>query len=89
MIRLEKHISFLDKMVKMVFYSTFIFAILTIAISYIKNWEQLLITLTERWFTVMVGELVVTGLIQISKDVIQAVTQYIIAKKEKEDNTNV
>jgi cell division protein ZapA (FtsZ GTPase activity inhibitor) len=36
------------------------------------NWEMLATTLTERWFTVMVGELIVMGGIQIMKDYAQS-----------------
>ena len=78
--------SFLDKMVKLVFYSTFILALATITIAWLKDWEQLLIMLVERWFTIMVGELIVTGAIQIVKQVLEAGKEIKLAKLEKEDN---
>ena len=68
---LNKTIGFLDVMVKVVFVSTFIFTAVSMYISYKMFWESAMVTLIERWFTVMVGELVVMGIIQISKEVIQ------------------
>lgn len=70
--KLNKTISFLDTMVRMVFFSTFIFTAVVTFIAYQKLWEQVLITLVEKWFTVMVGELVVMGVIQIVKMVVKA-----------------
>lgn len=69
---LEKTTKFLDFMVKAVFISTFIFTIVVGAIVYLKDWEMVANTLVERWFTVMVGELVVMGFIQIVKEIMQA-----------------
>lgn len=77
--KIKKATSFLDFMVRTVFVSTFIFTIVMVIFAWLKDWEQLIITLTERWFTVMVGELIVTGAIQIVKEVIQI-------KLSKEDN---
>ncbi len=67
-----KAIKFLDFMVKAVFISTFVFTAVAIFISYKLLWEQVMITLVERWFTVMVGELIVMGFIQIVKTIVQA-----------------
>lgn len=69
---IDKGISFLDLMVKIVFASTFIFTGIVLAFILKMGWEQALVTLIERWFTVMVGELIVMGAIQITKSVIQA-----------------
>jgi hypothetical protein len=62
---------FLDFMVKAVFISTFMFTAITVFIAYKLLWEQVMITLVERWFTVMVGELIVMGFIQIVKTIVQ------------------
>ena len=69
--KLNKTIGFLDVMVKVVFVSTFIFTAVAMFISYKMFWEQAMVTLIERWFSVMVGELVVMGFIQVVKEVIQ------------------
>ncbi len=61
---------FLSLMVKTVFFSTFIFTVYMGGISYLKDWEQLAITLTDNWFKIMVGELIVAGVIQIVKEVV-------------------
>lgn len=78
---LNKTIGFLDIMVKTVFVSTFIFTAATMFIAYKMFWEQVMVTLVERWFTVMVGELVVMGVIQIVKIVVES-------KLNKEENYN-
>ena len=69
---IKKSIKFLDFMVKVVFISTFIFTAFIGYMAWCKNWEMLATTLTERWFTVMVGELIVMGLIQITKDIVNS-----------------
>lgn len=60
--------SFLGIMVRVVFFSTFIFTGIMIAFIWIKGWEMLATTLVERWFTIMVGELIIAGLIQVAKE---------------------
>ena len=93
--RAEKSLSFLNTMVRVVFISTFIFTATMIRISYVMNWEMLATTLTERWFTVMVGELIVMGGIQIMKEYVQsklriaeikAMPQYDMEKDAEEVN---
>ena len=69
--KLNKAIGFLDFMVKTVFISTFLFTVVVATFAWLKDWEQVLITLTERWFTIMVGEIVVTGAIQMVKEIVQ------------------
>lgn len=69
--QLNKSIKFLDTMVRVVFISTFAFTIIMGLFAWLNHWEQLAIVLTERWFNIMVGELVVMGAIQIVKEVIQ------------------
>lgn len=69
---INKTVKFLDFMVKAVFVSTFVFTIVMGYLAWIKEWENVATVLIERWFTIMVGELVVTGVIQIVKEVVQA-----------------
>ena len=69
--KVQKTTSFLNTMVKTVFISTFFFTGIMIVIAWLKDWEQLANILTERWFTIMVGELIVMGAIQIAKEVVQ------------------
>lgn len=88
MYKLEKSLSFLNVMVRVVFISTFIFTIAMGTVVYIKNWEQLAITLTERWFTVMVGELIVMGGIQIFKEVVQGKMRIEEIKAQEELNND-
>jgi|GEM_PF-7133726 len=71
-IKISKTVNFLDFMVKAVFISTFIFTIAMGIFAWMKEWEQVATVLIERWFTVMVGELIVMGFIQIVKEVTQA-----------------
>jgi hypothetical protein len=69
---INKTIGFLDFMVRAVFISTFIFTIFMGAFAWLKDWESVATVLIERWFTIMVGELIVMGFIQIVKEVMQA-----------------
>lgn len=69
---INKTISFLDFMVRAVFISTFLFTVTMAVFVWCKDWESLANTLVERWFTIMVGELIVMGFIQIVKEVMQA-----------------
>ncbi len=68
---LNKTIKFLDFMVKTVFVSTFIFTATMAVFIWCKDWENLATVLVERWFTIMVGELIVMGFIQIVKEIMQ------------------
>ena len=68
----KKKTSFLDVMIKTVFISTFIFTAVSMYFAYTMGWESMMTTLVERWFTIMVGEIIVTGAIQIFKVVVQA-----------------
>ncbi len=59
-------------MVRAIFISTFIFTATMAIFVWCKDWESLATVLVERWFTIMVGELIVMGFIQIVKEVMQA-----------------
>lgn len=65
--KVEKSLNFMDKMVRLVFYATFLFTLIVLAYVFFFNWENILYILVERWFTIMVGELIVMGVIQIGK----------------------
>lgn len=71
--RLNKTLNFLDFMIRVVFVSTFIFTGIILTFAFIKDWESLANTVTDKWFNVMVSELVVTGVIQISKKVTETI----------------
>jgi len=70
--KIDKAISFLDFMVRAVFVSTFIFTVAIGLLVWLKDWESVAVTLVERWFTIMVGELIVMGFIQVVKEVVQS-----------------
>jgi len=74
--RIDKAISFLDFMVRAVFVSTFIFTVAIGFLVWLKDWESVAVTLVERWFTIMVGELIVMGFIQVVKEVMQSKNGY-------------
>ncbi|HHX62120.1 MAG TPA: hypothetical protein GX707_15635 [Epulopiscium sp.] len=61
----KKPNDFLNIMVKTVFFSTFIFVAMVFVLIWFKGYEPTV--LIEWWFKVMVGELVITSIIQISK----------------------
>lgn len=69
---MKKETSFLNRMVRVVFIATFVFTITMVFISWSLNWEHMATTLVERWFTIMVGELIVMGGIQIVKEITQS-----------------
>lgn len=86
-----KSMSFLNFMVRTVFITTFIYTAFVSYFAWVKDSEQLMIVLTERWFTIMVGELVVMGFIQVVKEIFQSLIrkaeiehQIKIENKEKE-----
>ena len=85
--KLKKTVGFLDFMVKAVFISTFAFTIIMGIFAWVKGWEQVAITLTERWFSIMEGELVVTGFIQIVKEVLQSRMRLVEMKFDRELNS--
>ena len=76
MFKINKAMKFLDFMVRAVFVSTFIFTVAMGLLVWLKDWESVAVTLVERWFTIMVGELIVMGFIQIVKEVMQSKNGY-------------
>lgn len=73
--KLEKNIGFLDRMVRMVFYGTFVFTLIIIAFVWFFQWEAVLQSLIDKWFTIMVGELIIMGVIQIGKQVTEVLSK--------------
>lgn len=86
--KLEKSVSFLNRMVHMVFYGTFVFTLIVIAFVWYFEWESILHVLLDKWFTIMVGELVIMGVIQIGKQVTEILSKKIEAEDctEKDEN---
>ena len=64
----KKTIKFLDRMVHIVFYSTFVFTIVVGYYAYIKDWDHIIELLVDKWFEIMVKELIVMGVIQLAKE---------------------
>ncbi len=60
----KKEKNFLSTMVKIVFFSTFLFVIAVFALIWFKGYEPT--ALIEWWFKIMVGELMVAGAIKIA-----------------------
>lgn len=84
--KLKKTVGFLDFMIRAVFISTFIFTVAMGYLAWYMHWEQVAVTLVERWFTIMVGELIVMGFIQIVKELSQSLTRMKEIEFEKELN---
>lgn len=82
--KLEKSVNFLDRMVRMVFYGTFIFTLIVIAFVWLFQWESILQTLIDKWFSIMVGELVIMGVIQIGKQITEVLSKKIEAENTQE-----
>ena len=83
--RKEKHkrvLDFMDVMVRMVFFGTFIFTTVVMVFVWHFGWENILLNLMDRWFTIMVSELVIMGVIQIAKRGVQVVETREETKKE-------
>lgn len=87
-VNIDKTVRFLDFMVKAVFVSTFIFTIVMCIFAWLKDWEDVATVLIEKWFTIMVGEIIVTGFIQIVKEVTQSKIRQIEANLRCEDSGN-
>lgn len=85
---MDKEKSFLNIMVKTVFLATFVFTVFMIFIAWSLNWENMATTLVERWFTIMVGELIVMGGIQIAKEFTQSQLRITEMKIMQEMNNN-
>lgn len=92
--KISKTIKFLDFMVMTIFVSTFIFVITGIIIAYLKDWEELMLLLTTKWFDIMVKELMLMMIIQVTKLITQFLTKWIELKldtkleEESEEGAN-
>ena len=82
--KLEKRVNFLGPMVRMVFQGTFIFTLIVIAFVWLFQWESILQTLIDKWFSIMVGELVIMGVIQIGKQITEVLSKKIEAENTQE-----
>ena len=80
--RVNKTLDFMDVMVRMVFFGTFIFTTVVMVFVWHFGWENILLSLMDRWFTIMVSELVIMGVIQIAKRGVEVVETREETKKE-------
>ena len=83
--RKEKHkrvLDFMDVMVRMVFFGTFIFTTVVMVFVWHFGWENILLNLMDRWFTIMVSELIIMGVIQLAKRGVEVVEVREKTKKE-------
>lgn len=62
-------------MVHIVFYSTFIFTVVVGYYAYLKDWDHIIELLVDKWFEVMVKELIVMGVIQMAKEGFSSLTR--------------
>ena len=87
--RFNKTLDFMDTMVRWVFFGTFLFTAVVMFFVWHFGWENILLNLTDRWFTIMVSELIIMGVIQIAKRGVEVVevrekTKTEILKEEDE-----
>lgn len=67
--KLEKSLGFMDRMVRMIFYGTFVFTVAILVFVWFFKWEDIMSQLIDSWFRIMVGELLIMGVIQIGKQI--------------------
>ena len=80
--RFNKTLDFMDTMVRWVFFGTFLFTTVVFVFVWHFGWENILLNLTDRWFTIMVSELIIMGVIQIAKRGVEVVEVREKTKKE-------
>ena len=83
--RKEKHkrvLDFMDTMVRWVFFGTFLFTAVVFVFVWHFGWENILLSLMDRWFTIMVSELIIMGVIQLAKRGVEVVEVREQTKKE-------
>lgn len=83
--RKEKHkrvLDFMDTMVRWVFFGTFLFTAVVFVFVWHFGWENILLNLMDRWFTIMVSELIIMGVIQLAKRGVEVVEVREKTKKE-------
>lgn len=80
--RHNKTLDFMDVMVRWVFFGTFIFTTAVMVFVWQFGWENILLNLMDRWFTIMVSELIIMGVIQIAKRGVEVVEVKEETKKE-------
>lgn len=72
----------MDVMVRTVFYGTFLFTAVVMFFVWHFGWENILLSLMDRWFTIMVSELIIMGVIQVVKRGVEVVETREETKKE-------
>lgn len=72
----------MDVMVRTVFYGTFLFTAVVMFFVWHFGWENILLNLMDRWFTIMVSELIIMGVIQVVKRGVEVVETREETKKE-------
>ena len=80
--RVNKTLDFMDVMVRMGFFGTFIFTTVVMVFVWHFGWEGTLLSLIDKWFGIMVSELVIMGVIQIAKRGVEVVETREETKKE-------
>lgn len=83
--KLEKSIGFMDRMVKLVFYGTFFFTIAVMVFAWFFEWENILYQLIDKWFGIMVGELLIMGVIQIGKQITDILKKKLNIEESEEE----
>ena len=78
----KKVLDFMDTMVRWVFFGTFLFTTVVFVFVWHFGWENILLNLVDKWFTIMVSELVIMGVIQIAKRGVEVVEVREKTKKE-------
>ena len=80
--RFNKTLDFMGTMVRWVFFGTFLFTAVVFVFVWHFGWENILLNLMDRWFTIMVSELVIMGVIQLAKRGVEVVETREETKKE-------
>ena len=87
--KLEKSLGFMDRMVRLVFYGTFFFTAAVMVFAWVFEWEFILSQLIDKWFGIMVGELLIMGVIQIGKQITDILNKKLDSEEcEEETNDN-
>ena len=80
--RFNKTLDFMGTMVRWVFFGTFLFTAVVFVFVWHFGWENILLNLMDRWFTIMVSELVIMGVIQLAKRGVEVIETREETKKE-------
>ena len=80
--RFNKTLDFMGTMVRWGFFGTFLFTAVVFVFVWHFGWENILLNLMDRWFTIMVSELIIMGVIQLAKRGVEVVETREETKKE-------